>query len=370
MGDGLPERLGRYRLRARLGVDSGVTSYLAGACGDGGFEGWAEVQVVHPDVAGPLGHAAMRAIFERARWLAEVRHPNVIAVLEVGRDAGVDWVACEYVYGLPLSGVLPGPRRAGVPRAPWPVAARLVADAARGLDAAHAARGEGGAPLGFAHGEIGAHSISIGRGGLAKCGLFDLSSALLESMHALSPGSVIDDRPVWTRAPERLLGLAVDRRADLFSLGALLWELTTGHRLFYETLPGAGGAHSLGWFERRERTIACEVPAPSSFVRGFPPALERALLRALARRPDDRFETAGAFADALEAPWWAEGAGPYRASFAPPRHEDVAAWAAGPLDAKLAPLGAQLRDAAAELGLRAGVSPYESAEAQPARAGA
>jgi eukaryotic-like serine/threonine-protein kinase len=222
-------------------------------------------------------HHVVRAIedaaFDEARRAAWLRHPNLVAVRELGGDDGRRYVATEYVHGEDLRRLLARVRRVH-DHVPIAIVVAIGAAAAAGLHHAHTHHGSRRSRHGSVHGRLTASSILVGHDGIVK----------VEGLGIAAPTDAS------YLAPEQVAGAPPDRRSDVFALGVVLYELVTTRRLFRapsDALTRAAIAHP-------------NIPAPSRFRRGLPRALENIILRALAPAPADRFRTAGELRDALE----------------------------------------------------------------------
>lgn len=225
------------------------------------------------------------SIRREARVAARVRHPNVVATLDVAEVEGELWVVMEYVHGPSLATLfaLASERRQPIPR---DVALALVAGALRGLDAVHGARDEQGAPLGIVHRDLSPHNILCGADGLARIADFGLARA--EAMTSITHSVRFKGKLAYA-SPEQADELPLTPASDLFSCGVILWELLTGRRLY------AGATAT----EIVARLLTADAPAPSSLQPGVPPALDAVVLRALEREPKRRYSTASEMLEAL-----------------------------------------------------------------------
>jgi serine/threonine-protein kinase len=170
---------------------------------------------------------------------------------------------------------------------PLDAAVAIVAAAAAGLDHAHRRSGLDGAPLRLVHRDVSLSNIMVGHDGAVKVVDFGIASTTIASIHT-SPGMVRGKASYMS--PEQCLGEPVDLRADVFGLGVVLYELTTGVRCY-------GGK---GDFDRMLAVVRGDYIAPSDLVAGYPLALERVVRRALEVSPARRFASAAEMIDALE----------------------------------------------------------------------
>ncbi len=251
-----------YQRIRRLGVGGTGELFLA----RGTDERLAVLKIVGAERA-----EASRTV-EVARLLAQVKHPHVAQILEVFEEAGEPIVAMEYVDGESLAVLL----RAARQRAEaLPHLVRIVAQAARGLQAAHEARDASGRPLGIVHGEVNPQNVMVTREGVTKLVGFAGGSRAGKLAYL---------------APEQSSDHPADVSTDLFSLGLVLWEVCLGRR--------ARVADDDAGLARQVKEGP--VPAPSSVQPGFDVALGTIISRAVAVDRAARFSSGEALAQELE----------------------------------------------------------------------
>lgn len=222
-----------------------------------------------------------RMFIDEVRLVRSIRHPNVVEIFDVGESDGVMWMSMEWVQGESLHTIIAeaGKRRAIPPE----IAVRIIADVAAGLHAAHELRDSGGALRGVVHRDVSPHNILIGTNGAIKLVDFGVAKALGRISESTRAGQL--KGKFGYMSPEQALGRPVDRRSDVFSLGIVLFELTTSRRLFR----GESDVETL------KLVISGQVPRPSSIDANYPPELERIAMRALERDPRLRYQTAAEF---------------------------------------------------------------------------
>jgi len=226
---------------------------------------------------------------DEARLAAQLFHPALLPVRELGRVADGYHIAFDYVPGKDLRAVAERARGLGGPLTPGLSAAvaRAVADA---LDHAHRGRGAGGEPLHVVHRDVSPGNVLVGYDGVVRLIDFGIAQAdLRRGGPGPGPDAVALRGKLSYMSPEMVRGLPVDRRSDVFALGVVLHELLTGERLF-------SGRSELSTLER---VRSAEVPAPSARRAGIPAGLDAVVLRAVAREPDDRYAWAAELRDAL-----------------------------------------------------------------------
>ena len=283
---------GRYRVVDQLGVGGMASVLLARADGPGGFQKWIAIKRIHPHLVTDDQFVDM--FLDEARIAAGINHANVAQVFDLGRDGETYWIAMEYLHGEPLRDLVARLDRLAE-RVPPAIAARICADAAEGLHAAHELHGKNGQLLGLVHRDVSPHNLFVTYDGYTK--VVDFGVAKVADRLSTTGAGTLKGKLAYM-SPEQVRGAEVDRTTDVFALGVVLWELTTGQRLFRT-------ATDLGTLERVE---ACVVPRPSSIIPDYPPVLEEIVLRALARSRNDRFATAREFSRALQATLVYDGA--------------------------------------------------------------
>ncbi|MSP58947.1 MAG: serine/threonine protein kinase [Myxococcales bacterium] len=225
-----------------------------------------------------LDHTHVVKLFiDEGRIALTLDHPNIVRTLDVGQLDGTYYIAMEYIPGHDLVAIA----RRGVETGqfiPRPIAVGVVAQAATGLAYAHTHRGVDGAGLSIVHCDISPGNIVVSRRGTAKIVDFGIARAAI----ALRKEDGVAGKFNYM-APEQIRGEKVDARADLFSLGVILYELTVGKRLF-RGKPAAV----------RRKVLEGDIPRPRDVRPDFPRSLERILGRLLARDPAKRYQTASA----------------------------------------------------------------------------
>ena len=232
-----------------------------------------------------------KMFFDEARIASRVRHPNVCSTFEMGEQYGTLYLAMEWLDGPSLMRVLrPGREDVSdcerVPIRPR-IAARIVADACAGLHAAHELVGDDGSPLAVVHRDVSPHNLLMTSAGEVKVTDFGVAKALGKS-HMTMAGQL--KGKLAYMAPEQLIGGAIDRRCDVFALGCVLYEITTGQRPFQgEHDPQVMTSIMLGRYE-----------PPGSLIPSYPHELAIVVMRALANEPENRYASADQMRLALE----------------------------------------------------------------------
>jgi len=293
----LSNRLGTYELIRPLAHGGMADIYLARRLGPGQFERHVAVKVLNRTRAADAEACAM--FLDEARLVAMLNHHNIASVLDVDVVDDKHYLAMEYVHGADLREVLSAAQRAGKP-VPIETSLSIVCAAAAGLDHAHRRCGPDGRPLRLVHRDVSLSNIMVGHDGSVKVVDFGIATTTIASVHT-SPGVVRGKASYMS--PEQCLGDKVDHRSDVFALGVVLYELTTGARCF----------HGRTDFDRMLAVVRGDYLAPTDLVASYPRELEQVIYTALASAPAQRFASAAALIEALEqvavAQGWVGGAG-------------------------------------------------------------
>ena len=276
--------LGRYRVVDEIGIGGMASVHLARADGPGGFQKWVAIKRIHPHLV--EDDQFIHMFLDEARIAARISHANVAQVFDLGEGDGTYWISMEYLHGEPLREVMRCVEE-GAPRMPTELAAKVVADSAEGLHAAHDLRGKNGELLGLVHRDVTPHNLFVTYDGNVK--VVDFGIAKVAGRLSSTRAGTLKGKLAYM-SPEQVRGGEVDRRTDIFALGVVLWELTTGHRLFRMESD----------LETLEKVQACIVPPPSTIVADYPVELESIVMKALAKSPDARYQTARELARALQ----------------------------------------------------------------------
>jgi eukaryotic-like serine/threonine-protein kinase len=233
----------------------------------------------------------LRHLFmDEARIALLVRHPNVCGVHEFGEHEGVLYQVMEWCDGASLRQVLD---RLPDGRMDPPVAARILAKVSAGLHAAHELVDDDGVPMHVVHRDVSPQNILISTNGQVKVTDFGVAKAHGQLHRPLSPSDI--KGKLSYMAPEQILGREVDRRADIFALGCILYEATTGQAPF----TGAVAPSTL------VQLLSQPIVPPQDRVPGYPERLAAIVLRALGKEPTSRYSSAEQLGVELES-WLAQ----------------------------------------------------------------
>src|SRR5436190_11541281 len=259
--------------------------YIGRTTGIGSFERHVVLKLITPERANDV--TAVQMFLDEARLAASLNHQNVAQVFEVGEENSIHYLAMEYVHGQDLRAVLAKAGSQGT-RIPLELSLTVVAGAAAGLNHAHERRGPDGQPLGIVHRDVSPSNIMIGYDGAVKLLDFGIAKATQRSVETQS--GIIKGKFAYM-APEQCRGRDVDRRSDVFSLGINLYEVSTQHRCFRADSD----------FDTMHRIVTGDISRPTRLIPGYPQALEAIVMKALAVDANQRYQSAGALLEALEA---------------------------------------------------------------------
>ncbi len=261
-----------------------ATVYLARLSGAGGFQRFVAIKRLHPHLAGDTDFIEM--FLDEARLAARLHHPNVVPIVEIGESDEGYYLVMEYIEGDTLARLLARSGQSGQPL-PTGAGVRIILDTLAGLEAAHELCGDDGSPLNIVHRDVSPQNILIGLDGSAR--ITDFGVARAATRLSTTRTGQLKGKLAYM-APEQARGSDVDRRADVFALGIVLWETLAQRRLF------KGDAEA----ETLNRVLYEPIPLVRSASPNVPAALEAVCAKALERDPSARFQSCSEMADALE----------------------------------------------------------------------
>jgi serine/threonine protein kinase/Flp pilus assembly protein TadD len=276
---------GRYRLSARIATGGMAEVYLGRRIDEDGSRGPAvAVKRLLPHML--ADRRIVQMFLNEARITAQIHHPNVISIHELGVEGQEPFIVMELLEGRSFAELRQEAAEHGQ-HVPLGITLRVLVDACRGLDAAHRAVDQEGRPLRIVHRDFTPDNVHVGVSGAVK--VIDFGIARAESIGSgTEPGTL--KGKFFYMSPEMIIGDAVDHRADIFAAGVMLYEQLCGRRPFTGSTTDAV-LHRIA--EGRPRP-------PTEFDPSVPPELERICLLALARDPNERFESLQLFTDAIE----------------------------------------------------------------------
>ncbi|NUP06999.1 MAG: protein kinase [Polyangiaceae bacterium] len=261
-----------YQLLAAVARGGMATVWAARPAGSAGIDDLIAVKTILPELSDDADFETM--FVDEMRVAAKIRHPNVAQILSVGEEDGVMYLAMEWVDGETFGAIQESSRASG--GVPLSILVRMASDVCAGLHAAHELRDEAGNLLDLVHRDINPSNVIVGQDGIAKVVDFGIAKSK-GRVHVTRAGSTVKGKTPYL-SPEQLGGMAIDRRADLFSLGALLYVMSTGVHPFR-------GESELKTIEN----IVIKSPAPlRSVVPDIHPDFDALVLRLLEKDPKKR----------------------------------------------------------------------------------
>ena len=271
MAQPLPlQSLGRYQIVSELGRGAMGTVYQGL---DATIERPVALKTLNAELPGDIMGEVKERFLREARSAGKLNHPNIVTIYEFGEDQGTAFIAMEFLEGKSLQDVI----RAG--RLPFATIADIVAQIADALDYAHR--------FGVVHRDIKPANIMLSSHGLAK--LTDFGIARIQSSSMTQTGAMLGSPKYMS--PEQVLGQQADGRADIFSLGVVLYEMLASKTPF-ET-------PDVTVFSLMQRIVTVPQPSVVSVAPDTPPAFDAILAKALAKRPEARYQRASEFANDL-----------------------------------------------------------------------
>jgi serine/threonine-protein kinase len=278
---GVLTQLGRYQVDHLLARGGMGEVYMGRVVGAHGFARPIVIKVIRTELIEDERVALM--FVDEARMAASLHHRNIVQIIDFDLFEGGAFIVCEHVDGCDADALLRYLR--APPR--YDIAISIITELATGLDAAHNQCDSDGAPLHLVHRDVTPSNVLLGINGEVKIADFGVAKTRARSYHTVS-GSIKGKAPYM--APEQIVGEPLDRRADIFSIGVLMFELTTRTRLY------SGMAQVVAM----RQILDGYVPDPAERRPGYPPELFEIMRRALERDPARRFQTAAELVDALD----------------------------------------------------------------------
>jgi serine/threonine protein kinase len=278
------ERFDEYVMVAKIGQGGMAEVFLALSRGPSSFRKLLVIKRLHPHLSDDP--QVVQMFLHEATLAARLHHAHIVQTNKVGSFRGQVFLAMEYLEGQPLHRVL-SRLRAQDTQLPAPVAARIVADVLDGLHYAHELCDYDDSPLSIVHRDVSPQNVFVTYDGQVK--LLDFGIAKAASVEAHTQNGLIKGKFSYI-APEQARGEAVDRRADLWSMGVTLWECLAGERPFRGNTDVAV----------LRATLSDELPLLCEIAPQVPEELARIVERALQRERSLRYPSAQAFRDELE----------------------------------------------------------------------
>ncbi|HYO94044.1 MAG TPA: serine/threonine-protein kinase, partial [Polyangiaceae bacterium] len=269
-------RVGKYRILSELGRGGMANVFLAVAHGAGGVNKLVVLKALLPELSAEPDALAM--FLDEARLAARLNHANVVQTYEVGTEGDRHVIVMEYLEGQAFSSVL---KRAELSGQTLSIAIylRVVINALEGLHYAHELCDYDGSSLALVHRDVSPQNIFLTYDGQVKVLDFGIAKAATSSTNTAT--GVVKGKIAYM-APEQMIGDQVDRRADIYSVGCMLWAAATGKKLWKDTSD----------VQIMRRVINGETPAPNLVNTACDDELSRIVMKALASNRDERYATA------------------------------------------------------------------------------
>jgi TonB family protein len=279
------ETFGQYTLLERIAVGGMAEVWKARMRGVEGFQKTVAIKKILPYMTGNTDFISM--FIDEAKLAAQLSHPNIVHIYDLGKIGSDFYIAMEYVEGKDLRSLLNAARQHDLPL-PLGLALLIGVRLANALGYAHRKRDFEGREMALVHRDVSPQNVLISFDGDVKLCDFGIAKAVSKvgqtQMGALKG-------KLQYMSPEQARGTQVDARSDIFSLGAVLFEMLTGQRLF-------DGDSEMSVLEAVRQV---KVRRPSQVVPTIPREIDDIVMHALAGRPEDRFQTAGELEQRLEA---------------------------------------------------------------------
>ncbi|MCX5745352.1 MAG: serine/threonine-protein kinase [Proteobacteria bacterium] len=280
----MPKKVGRYTILDRLAVGGMAELFKATLSGDHGFQRLVAIKKILPHLA--VDKSFVEMFIDEARLTGQLDHRNIVQVYELGTDSDTPYIAMQYVDGIDVLALLRECARAQIRLTPE-LAAVIARDVLDALDYAHNARSADGRALGIIHRDISPGNILLSWRGDVKLTDFGIARAA-ERQHKTEAGTL--KGKYGYMSPEQVSGGEIDQRSDLFSVGILLAEMVMARRLFTST-----NDLDILLMVRDAR-----LDRLHKYASEFPVELRVLVTRALQRQPEDRWQSAAQFRDALD----------------------------------------------------------------------
>ncbi|NMB76468.1 MAG: serine/threonine protein kinase [Myxococcales bacterium] len=270
------QRFGKYTLLSRLAVGGMAEIFLARQEGMQGFSKKIVIKRIRPHLSD--NEEFVKMFLNEARLVAQLNHSNIVQIYDLGRIGKCYFLSMEYVHGRDMRSVL---ARSESRKIPFPLeySLRIAASACEGLYYAHRLSDDEGHPLNIVHRDVTPENIMVSFDGEVK--ILDFGIARAENLLSETRTGEIKGKLSYM-SPEQITGRSLDHRSDIFSLGVVLYEWVTGHKLF------SGGADA----DIIRAVVEGRIYPPSYFCEGLPAPVEAILNRALSRNREERYQSA------------------------------------------------------------------------------
>ena len=279
-----PSVFGKYLLLERINVGGMAEIFIAKSFGVEGFERLLAIKRILPTMAQDEDFIAM--FIDEARISSELTHTNIVHIFELAKHEQSYFIAMEYVAGKDVRSIQERYRRRREAM-PMAQAVYIASKMCEGLDYAHRKKDARGVELDIIHRDVSPQNILISYEGEVK--IIDFGIAKAANRTQKTEAGILKGKFGYM-SPEQVRGLPIDRRSDVFAVGVILYEMITGERLF------SGESD----FSTLERVRSADVPRPITLKPNLPEGLDRIMMKALAREPEDRYQWASELQEDLQ----------------------------------------------------------------------
>lgn len=286
-GDQPGERFGQYTLLEKVAVGGMAEVWKARMRGVEGFQKTVAIKKILPHMTDNAEFVGM--FIDEAKLAAQLSHPNIVHIYDLGKIGRDFYIAMEYVEGKDLRSLLNAARRKGM-KLPLGLALLIAARLASALDYAHRKRDFEEREMGIVHRDVSPQNVLLTYEGDVKLCDFGIAKAVSKATGGHTQIGALKGKLQYM-SPEQAWGRPVDSRSDLFSLGAVLFEMVTGERQF----PGDTEISVL------ELVRQGRVRTPRQVDPSIPREVDEIVARALAVDPQQRFASAGEMKQKIEA---------------------------------------------------------------------
>lgn len=279
-----PYLFGKYCLLERISVGGMAEVFRAKPLNAPEFNGYLALKRILPHLAEDDEFITM--FVDEAKLTVQLNHPNIVRIYELGQFQTSYYILMEFIAGKDLLTLQKRVRKRreviGVERSVF-----IAREMARGLDFAHHRADANGVPLNIIHRDVSPQNVLVDYLGNVK--VIDFGIAKAASQSTRTQVGVLKGKMGYM-SPEQVGGGQLDKRSDIFAIGTVLWEMLTNRRLF----------NADNEFETMQLVRGAKADPPSTFNPQVSPELDAIVMRALTASRDDRYQTAGQFADALD----------------------------------------------------------------------
>jgi len=270
-----PKKFGKYYFLERISVGGMAEVFKAKSFGVEGFEKLIAIKRILSNVAEDEDFISM--FIDEAKIAVQLNHANIAQIFDLGNIDGSYFIALEYIHGKDLRTIWDRHNRRSL-LLPIPMSVYTIIRVCEGLDYAHRKKNAAGNDLNIVHRDVSPQNILVSYEGEVK--IIDFGIAKAANKASRTQAGILKGKFGYM-SPEQVRGLPLDGRSDIFSSGIILYELLTGERLF------AGESD----FSTLEKVRNVEILPPTTYNRKVPDALEKIVLKALSKDPDDRYKT-------------------------------------------------------------------------------